>query len=188
MAKQVWDPCCILSPLPAVLVTVRDKKGNDNVLTIGWTGIVCSNPAQVYISVRPERYSHDFLLENGEYVINLTTKALAKATDYCGVKSGRDEDKFASMKLHKEKASKVSPVLIAESPVNIECKVTKVLELGSHDMFLADVVAVDVDEKLIDKNGRLDLGKADLLSYAHGTYYTLGDFVGTFGYTVKKCK
>jgi len=186
VTKQTWNPCSILSPVPAVLVTVRGKNGEENVLTIGWAGTICTIPAMVSISVRKERYSYELLKESGEFVINLTTEALVRATDYCGVRSGRDEDKFAAMELHKEKASKVQAPLIKESPVNIECQVEQVIELGSHDLFIARVVAVDVDEKVIDEKGRLDLGKAHLIAYAHGSYYSLGKQLGTFGYTVKK--
>ncbi len=186
MSKQVWDPCSILSPVPAVLATVRDQSGKDNVLTIAWCGTVSSNPPMVYISVRKERFSHHMLKESGEFVINLTTERLLRAADYCGVRSGRNEDKFAAAGLHKEEASKVSAPLIKESPVNIECRVTEVLELGSHDMFLARVEAVDVDESLLDEKGRLMLEKANLIAYAHGSYFPLGEAIGSFGWSVKK--
>ncbi len=188
MAKQTWNPCSILSPVPAVLVTVKGKNGEENVLTIAWTGTICSNPAMVYISVRKERYSYDLLKESGEFVINLTTEDLVRAADYCGVRSGRSEDKFEKMGLHKEPAAKVGAPLIKESPVNIECRVEQIMELGSHDMFIAKVAAVDVDEKLIDARGRLKMGEAKLLAYAHGSYYGLGKYLGSFGYTVKKNK
>lgn len=188
MSKQIWAPCSILSPVPAVLVTVRGKDGRENVLTIAWTGTVCTNPAMVYISVRKERYSYPMLKESGEFVINLTTKELARAVDYCGVKSGRDTDKFADMKLVREPASKVNAPLLAASPVNIECRVKQVLELGTHDMFLAEVLAVDVDEKYLDGNGRLSLEKAELIGYAHGAYFELGRQLGSFGQTVRKHK
>ena len=188
MAKQTWEPCSILSPVPAVLVTVRGKDGRENVLTIAWTGTVCSSPAMVYISVRKERFSHPMLVESGEFVINLTTKELAHAADYCGVKSGRNEDKFETAKLKREPASVVQAPLLSDSPVNIECKVEQILELGSHDMFLAKVVAVDVDERYLDENGKLDLGKANLIGYVHGTYFELGKQLGTFGQTVRKRK
>lgn len=186
MSKAVWDPCSILSPVPAVLVTVRGKDGQDNILTIAWCGTVCSSPAMVSISVRKERWSYRMLEESKEFVINLTTEKLLKAADYCGVRSGRTEDKFAAMGLHKEKAAKVGAPLLKESPVNIECRVEKILELGSHDLFLARVEAVDVDEELLDARGRLSLEKAGLIAYAHGAYFPLAEAIGTFGFSVKK--
>jgi len=186
MSKKVWEPCSILSPVPAVLVTVRDKDGRPNVLTVAWAGTVCSKPAMVSISVRKERFSHHILTETGEFVINLTTKKLLRATDYCGVRSGRDEDKFAAMHLLTEDAVAVKAPLLTDSPVNIECRVEKVLELGSHDMFLARVEKVDVDERCLDEEGKLSLEKAGLIAYAHGAYHELGKVLGTFGYSVKK--
>ena len=186
MAKQSWKPGNMLYPLPAVLVTCRDRDGQDNVLTIAWTGTVCSDPAMTYISVRPERHSYRIIKETGEFVINLTTKKLAKAADFCGVRSGRDVDKFEAMHLTKEKAEVVNAPLIAESPVNIECKVTEIKHLGSHDMFLAKVVAVHADEAYMDEKGRFSLTAADPIAYSHGTYFTLGEDLGTFGYSVRK--
>lgn len=186
MGKQIWEPCSILSPVPAVLVTVRGKSGQDNVLTIAWCGTVCSSPAMVSISVRKERFSYEMLRESGEFVINLVTEELTRAADYCGVRSGKNEDKFRTSGLTKEPASKVSAPLIAESPVNIECRVKEVLELGSHDLFLAEVLSVDVDEKLLDERGRLMLERAGLVAYAHGQYFPLGETIGSFGYSVKK--
>ena len=186
MPKQKWNPCSILSPVPPVLVTVRDKDGHDNVLTIAWAGTVCSSPAMVSISVKKERFSHHMLMENGDFVINLTNRKLLRAADYCGVRSGRDEDKFTAIKLEKEKASEVNACLLRESPVNIECRVSEVLELGSHDMFLANVVCVDVDEAEIDREGKLVLGMAELVAYTHGSDYEIGKVLGTFGFTVRK--
>ncbi len=188
MAKIQWKPGNMLYPLPAVMVSCADSEGNSNILTIAWTGTVCTNPPMVYISVRPERYSYQMIRETGEFVINLTTKDLAFATDFCGVRSGRDVDKFSEMKLTKESASVVKAPLIGESPVNIECKVTEVKELGSHHMFLAEVVAVHVDECYLNENQKLELGKAEPLVYSHGEYYQLGELLGTFGYSVKKKK
>ncbi|MBQ8639291.1 MAG: flavin reductase family protein [Lachnospiraceae bacterium] len=188
MAKQIWKPGNMVYPVPAVLVSVADKEGNDNLITIAWTGTVCSDPAMTYISVRKSRHSHHMLMETGEFVINLTTKKLLRATDYCGVRSGRDVDKFKEMKLTRGNAAAVSVPVVAESPVNIECKVTQVLELGSHDMFLAEVKAVQVDETLLDEKNRLDLNRAELTSYSHGEYMSLGKSLGTFGYSVKKKK
>lgn len=186
MAKQSWKPGNMVYPLPAVLVTCRGKDGQDNILTIAWTGTVCSDPAMTYISVRKERHSYQMIKETGEFVINLTTRKLAKATDFCGVRSGRDVDKFEAMHLTKEEADVVNVPLIAESPVNIECKVTEVKPLGSHDMFLAKVVAVHADEAYMDEKGKFSLMAADPIAYSHGTYYTLGEKLGTFGYSVKK--
>ena len=184
--KQLWKPGNMVYPLPAVLVTVRDREGRDNVLTVAWTGTVCTNPPMAYISVRPQRHSYQALRETGEFVINLTTEELAWATDYCGVVSGRDQDKFAACRLTREEASEVNVPLIAESPVNIECRVREVKELGSHHMFLADVVAVHASEDYMDENGRFALEKARPITYSHGTYYSLGRKLGTFGYSVKK--
>ena len=163
MAKISFKPGNMLYPLPAVLVTVTDKAGNDNVLTIGWTGTICSDPAMVSISVRPERHSYHMIKETGEFVINLTTGKLAFATDYCGVKSGRDVDKFKEMHLTKLPAQKVGAPLIGESPVNIECRVTQTIELGTHVMFLATVEAVTVDDAYMDEKNTFHLRKADPL-------------------------
>ena len=188
MAKVEWKPGNMVYPLPAVMVSCADKEGNSNIITIAWTGTVCTNPPMAYISVRPERHSYQMIRETGEFVINLTTKDLAFATDFCGVRSGRDVDKFSEMKLTKESGSVVSAPMIGESPVNIECKVTEVKELGSHHMFLADVVAVHVDDKYMNENQKFELGKAEPLAYSHGEYYSLGELLGTFGYSVKKKK
>lgn len=186
MAKQSWKPGNMLYPVPAVLVTVADQHGKQNIFTVAWAGTVCSTPAMVSISVRPERFSHHMIEETGEFVINLTTKELTYATDYCGVKSGRDMDKFQELNLHTMQAEKVNAPLLMESPVNMECIVKQTIRLGSHDMFLAEVVAVHADERFMDANGRFDLESADLMAYSHGTYYTLGKKLGTFGYSVKK--
>lgn len=186
MSKQSWKPGNMLYPVPAVLVTCSDKEGNDNVLTVAWAGTVCSDPVMLSISVRKERYSHHMIKESGEFVVNLTTKELAGATDYCGVRSGRDQDKFTAMHLTKGKGEKVGAPIIMESPVNIECKVKQVLELGSHDMFLAEVVNVQVSEEYMDEKGSFHLNDADLLAYSHGEYYSLGEKLGNFGYSVRK--
>ena len=186
MGRVDFKPGNMLYPLPAVLVSCSDQNGNDNLLTVAWTGTVCSDPAMVSISVRKERYSHQMIRETGEFVINLTTAELVRAVDFCGVRSGKDVDKWAEMKLHKLPAEKVKAPMLEESPVNIECKVTQILELGSHDMFLAEVMAVNVDESLLDEKGTLHLSDADLLAYSHGRYYGLGDCIGKFGYSVQK--
>lgn len=186
MAKQSWKPGNMLYPVPAVLVSCRDKKGNDNVLTVAWAGTICSDPAMLSISVRKERHSYPMIKESGEFVVNLTTKELVRATDYCGVKSGRDEDKFAAAGLTKGEAEKINAPIIMESPVNLECRVVNVLELGSHDMFLAEVVNVQVSDEYMDEKGGFHLNDANLLAYSHGEYYTLGEKLGTFGYSVRK--
>ena len=186
MAKQLWKPGNMIYPLPAVMVSVTDGEGNDNIITVAWTGTVCTNPAMAYISVRPSRYSYDMIRKTGEFVINLTTEKLAYATDFCGVRSGRDVDKFQKLNLTKEKAQFVSAPMIGEAPVSIECRVREVKELGSHDMFLADVLAVHADEAYMDKNNRFRLNDAGLLVYSHGEYLAGGRKVGTFGYSVKK--
>ena len=186
MAKQSWKPGNMLYPLPAVLVTVADKEGRQNIFTVAWAGTVCSDPAMVSISVRPERYSYHMIEETGEFVINLTTAKLAYATDYCGVRSGRDVDKFKEMHLTPIPGKEVKAPLLEESPVNIECKVKQIIKLGTHEMCLAEVVAVHADEAYMDENGKFYLSKADPMVYSHGTYYTLGKELGSFGYSVRK--
>ncbi len=186
MGKQVWKPGNMLYPLPAVMVSCGREGEKPNIITIAWAGTVCSDPAMVSISVRPSRYSYQIIRETGEFVINLVTRELTFAMDHCGVRSGRDTDKFREMKLTAQPANKVKAPLIAESPVNIECRVQQVLELGSHHMFLASVEAVDVDEAYLDSAGKLHLNDADLTAYSHGTYYSLGEALGTFGYSVRR--
>lgn len=186
MNKQLWKPGNMLYPLPAVLVSTADNEGRQNVFTVAWTGTICSDPPMVSISVRPERYSYHMICETGDFVINLTTEALAYATDYCGVKSGRNTDKFREMNLTPLPADIVKAPLIAESPVNIECRVVEKKELGSHHMFLAEVAAVHAGEAYLDENQRFDLSKAKPIVYSHGAYYALGKPLGTFGYSVKK--
>lgn len=186
MAKQEWKPGNMLYPLPAVMVSVSDKDGHYNIITVAWAGTVCTNPPMLSISVRPERYSYHMIKETGEFVVNLTTESLAYATDYCGVRSGKDVDKFQEMKLTRGAASKVKAPLIKESPVNIECKVKQVLELGSHHMFLAEVVAVHVDEVYMNEKNKFELSKAKPIVYSHGEYYGIGKLLGTFGYSVRK--
>lgn len=185
--RQVWRPGNMLYPLPAVMVSAADKAGNANILTVAWTGTVCSDPAMLYISVRPERYSYHMIRETGEFVVNLTTEKLSYATDWCGVRSGRDVDKWKEMALTKGAADKLvyAPVIL-ESPVNIECRVTEVKELGSHHMFLAEVAAVQVDERYMKKDGKFELNSTGLLAYSHGEYLGLGKELGKFGWSVKK--
>lgn len=186
MSKELWKPGNMLYPLPVVMISVADKDGKANIITVAWAGTVCTNPPMVSISVRPERYSYDILKETGEFVINLTTKELAYATDYCGVKSGRDVDKFREMNLTPIAGEKVKAPLIKESPVNLECRVKQVLPLGSHDMFLAEVVAVHADKKYMDEKGKFHLEYAEPIVYSHGSYLATGETIGTFGYSVKK--
>ena len=188
MAKIEWKPGNMVYPLPAGMVSCADKACNSNIITVAWTGTVCTNPPMAYISVRPERHSYQMIRETGEFVLNLTTKDLGFATDFCGVRSGRDVDKFSEMKLTKEKASVVAAPMIGESPVNIDCKVTEVKELGSHPMFLEDVVEDNVDDAYMNETQKFELGKAEPIIYSHGEYYGLGELLGTFGYSVKKKK
>ena len=176
----------MLYPLPVVMVSVADKEGRPNIITIAWAGTICSNPPMVSISVRPERHSYSIIKETKEFVINLTTKELAYATDYCGVKSGRDVDKFKEMKLTAVPGKEVKAPLIGERPVCLECKVRDIVPLGSHDMFIADVVAVHADEKYMDEKGKFHLENAEPIVYSHGSYMTTGETIGTFGYSVKK--
>ena len=176
----------MLYPVPAVLVGCRDENGEDNLMTAAWVGTICSDPVMVSVSIRKERYSHDIIEQTGEFPLSLTTTALARATDYCGVRSGRDRDKFSDMNLTPLASTKISAPGVSESPVVLECKVRQIMRLGSHDMFIADVVNVSVDEALLSPNGRLELERADLIAYSHGEYYSLGKKLGKFGYSVKK--
>lgn len=185
MSKLKWKAGTMVYPLPAVMVSCGNFE-KSNIITVAWTGTICTNPAMVYISVRPERYSYDLIKNSGEFVINLTTKDIVYQTDFAGVKSGKDIDKFEALKLTKEHANEVKCPLIKESPVNIECKVIEIKELGSHHMFIAEVLCVDVDEKYLDDTGKFDLEKCDLISYSHGQYYNLGDNLGKFGFSVMK--
>lgn len=184
--KQTWRPGNMLYPLPVVMLSCGRPGEKPNIITVAWAGTICSDPAMVSVSIRPERYSYDIIKETKEFVINLTTKDLVYATDYCGVKSGRDVDKFKDMNLTAMSATKVSCPLIEESPVNIECKVKEIVKLGSHDMFIADVLAVDVSEKYMDESGKFNLENTDLLAYSHGEYFLLGEKLGKFGYSIKK--
>ena len=189
MSKTAFKPGNMLNPLPAVMVSCGDAPENYNIITIAWTGTICSDPPMCYISVRPTRHSHAIISRTGEFVINIATAALARETDWCGVHSGRDCNKFREMGLHTETAQLVKAPLIAECPLNIECRVTEIKHLGSHDMFMAEVVAVDAEESLIDKStGAFQLNHAQPLAYSHGKYYTLGEKLGGFGFSVKKRK
>ncbi|MCR4654843.1 MAG: flavin reductase family protein [Lachnospiraceae bacterium] len=184
--KQSWKAGNMLYPVPSVMVSCQRPGEKPNIITVAWAGTVCSAPPMVSISVRPERYSHDIIKETGVFVINLTTGRLIRAADLCGVKSGRDTDKFRELRLTAGKAFKVSCPVIEESPVNIECRVKKMLSLGSHDMFLAEVLCVDVSEEYLDKNGSFELDRTGLTVYSHGEYFALGKKLGKFGFSVKK--
>lgn len=186
MKKEIWKAGNMVYPLPAVMVSCGRRGERPNILTVAWTGTVCTNPPMAYISVRPERYSYDIIRETGEFVINLTTRKLVRAADYCGVRSGRDVDKFQEMHLTPEPAERLEAPLIGESPVNIECRVTEVKELGSHHMFLAEVLCVHVDTSYMDEKGKFGLNRTGLAAYSHGEYLELGGKLGTFGYSVKK--
>lgn len=187
MAKQFWKGSTLLAPVPAALVTCGTME-QPNVLTIGWTGIVCTRPPMTYISVRPERYSHDIIKNSGEFVINLTTSAMCRETDFCGVKSGKDTDKLSVCGFHTVPAQKVAPPLIEECPLSLECRVTEEKLLGSHTMFLAEIIGIDVDERYIDSKGKLNLQQCGLMAFAHGEYFTLGRKLGDFGFSVRKKK
>jgi len=187
MEKITWRGGAMLAPLPVCLVTCKDGE-KENVFTVAWTGILNTIPAKTYIAVRKERFSYDLIKNSKEFVLNLTTEALARATDFCGVRSGKDMDKFKEMNLTTQNATEVNCPLLSDSPVNLECRVTDIVELGSHDMFIADIVAVDVAKDLVDENEKLHLDKANLIAYSHGEYFKLGEKIGKFGYTVKKEK
>jgi flavin reductase (DIM6/NTAB) family NADH-FMN oxidoreductase RutF len=189
MPKQLWKPSTILNPVPVVMVSCADREGTPNIITIAWTGTVNSEPPMLSIAVRPERYSHGIISKQKQFVVNLVTSRLVRAADFCGVRSGRDTDKFAATGLTPAPASSVEAPLIRESPVNIECRVRKIIPLGSHDLFLAEITAVNVDEALIDPKGRLRLDRAGLVCYNHGEYFALlGRALGYFGYSVRKKK
>lgn len=186
MSKVLWKSGNMIYPLPVVMVTMTDNNGRDNIITVAWTGTICTNPAMAYISVRPERYSYNILKETKEYVINLTTESLVYETDYCGVKSGKDINKFNQLKLIKEKALNINAPLIKKSPINIECRVKEIIPYGSHDMFVSEVLAIHAEGDYMDANGKFDLSIAKPIVYSHGEYFSLGEKLGKFGYSVKK--
>lgn len=188
MAKLQWKPGTLLYPVPVVLVTCGDFSGVKNVFTVAWAGTVCSEPVMVSISVRPERYSYDLIKQSGEFVINLPSRSMVLAVDYCGVVSGKTVDKFQTAGLTPTQSQHVKAPAIGEAPLSLECQVISTISLGTHDLFIAKVLGVQVDERLIDRNGRLDLGKANLISYIHGHYWTMKEPVGNFGFSVKKNK
>lgn len=185
--KVTWKAGTFIYPIPAVMVSCGTME-KSNIITVAWTGIINTNPAMAYISVRPSRYSYKLIKKQGEFVINLTNKELVKATDWCGVRSGEKFDKFKEMNLHKEKANFVNCPMIKESPVSVECKVKEIKEMGSHHMFIAEVVAINADKKYIDENGAFDISKCDLIAYSNGGYYSLGKKIGKFGFSVQKKK
>lgn len=187
MSRKIWKAGTFIYPIPAALISCGSME-KSNILTVAWTGIINTDPAMVYISVRPNRYSYNIIKKNKEFVINLTNKELAYATDWCGVRSGKDYDKFKEMKLHKEKARFVKCPIIKESPVAVECKLKEIVELGSHHMFIAEVLSIDADEKYIDDKGSFDISKCNLIAYANGGYYSLGKKIGKFGYSVQRKK
>lgn len=185
--KQDWKPGTMIYPLPAIMVSCGNNPAEYNIITVSWVGTICTNPPMCYISVRPERHSYPVLTKNMEYVINLTTVEMAYATDWCGVVSGKDHHKFEELKLTPGKASVVNAPLIEESPLCIECRVKEVMALGSHDMFISEVLNVCADDKYLDeKSGAFDMKKANLLVYVHGKYYQIGELIGHFGWSVKK--
>ena len=186
MSKQNWKPGNMLNPVPAVMVSLADKDGKNNIITVAWAGTICTNPPMLSISARPERYSYNMIKNTGEFVVNLTTEELVRACDFCGVKSGRDVDKFKEMKLTPLKMEHVSAPGISESPVNIECKVVEAKELGSHTMFIAEVLGVTVDESHMDEKGKFLINEAGLVMYSHGEYFRMGDKLGKFGYSIQK--
>ena len=188
MEREFWKPGNMLYPVPAVMVSCKRKGERPNIITVAWAGTVCSDPVMLSISVRKERYSHAIIAESGEFVVNLVTKELAYALDYCGVRSGRNVDKFREMKLTEQQLEQVEIPGIAESPVNIACKVVEIKELGSHDLFLAQVVGVTIDDRYMDDTGRFHLNDAGLVAYSHGEYFELGKRLGKFGYSVQKKK
>lgn len=186
MGKDVWKPGTVLYPVPAVMVSCGSMTGEKNIITVAWTGTINSDPAMTYISVRPQRHSYNMIKDSGEFVINLTTEDLAFACDYCGVKSGRDIDKFKEMKLTPASGTKISAPIIYESPVNIECRVKEIIHLGSHDMFLGEVVCVNVSDEYMDESGKFHFNKTKPVCYSHGEYFGLGNSLGKFGFSVRK--
>ena len=189
MAKQKWKGGALIAPVPPAMISCgSEEDGSSNIITVAWTGIINTIPPKTYISVRPSRHSYKLIRERGEFAINLTTAELVKSADFCGIYTGAKVNKFEKCNLHKEEASEISCPLIAESPLSLECRVTDVIELGSHHMFLADIVAVDVDESLINADGKLCLDRAHLAAFAHGEYFALGEKLGYFGFSVKKKK
>ena len=191
MAKITWKGGALIAPIPPAMVSCAGADGRPNIITVGWTGILCTHPPKTYISVRPERHSYGLIKESGEFVINLTSRELTKAADFCGMRTGRKVDKFKTMNLTPEIPADIegfSAPAIAEAPMSIYCKVTDIIPLGSHDMFMADIVGISLDEKLIDEKGKLCIERAELTAFAHGEYFELGKKIGNFGFSVVKKK
>lgn len=186
MSKTMWKPGTMLYPVPSVMVSCANKSNENNIITIAWTGIICSNPPMLYVSIRPERFSYDMIKESGDFVVNVPNRELAFAVDFCGVKSGRDINKFEHLKLTASKSNMVTSPYIQESPLNLECKVKDIIKLGSHDMFISEIMCVNVEDTLIDSTGKLQLNNAHLICYNHGEYRTLSDSLGHFGFSVRK--
>lgn len=187
MGKESWKGGALLAPIPPAMVSCGTME-HPNILTIAWTGIINTKPPKTYISVRPSRYSYELIKQSGEFVINLTTSSLVRAADFCGVRSGKDINKFACCQLTPEQATVLSAPMIAESPLSMECKVSEIIPLGTHDMFLADVIAVNVDQQYIDQDGKLHLERCGLAAFAHGAYFEIGKKIGSFGFSVRKKK
>lgn len=186
MARQFWKASNMLAPIPAAIITTADGEGHTDMMTAAWVGTVCSDPVMVSVSVRPSRLTHDYIEKTGDFVVNLTTKELVRATDWVGVKSGRDVDKWKAMGLTPFDSKYVKSPGIAESPVCLECVVRQQLELGTHTMYIGEVLSTDIDDKLLDETGKFDLSRANLITYAHGEYFALGESLGKFGFSVKK--
>jgi flavin reductase (DIM6/NTAB) family NADH-FMN oxidoreductase RutF len=185
MSKQMWKPGTLLYPLPAVMVSCSSE-GINNIITVAWTGIICSDPAMLYVSIKPERYSYNIIKDSGSFVVNIPNRKLTYAVDFCGVKSGRTINKFEHLGLTPQKSNQVDAPSIGECPVNLECRVKNILPLGSHDMFISEIICVDVEEGLLDKSGKLQLNKADLICYNHGEYRALAESLGHFGFSIRK--
>lgn len=189
MSRVYWKPSNLLNPVPAVLISCTDGEGHDNVMTAAWAGTVCSDPVMVSVSIRKSRYSHAMIMKTREFVMNLTSEDMVRAVDYAGIYSGEKIDKFdlpGQLHMTREKSPVIDAPCVAESPICLECRVKEVLELGSHDMFVAEVVSTDIDDRLLDENGTLDLSRAHLIAYCHGEYRTLGKTIGKFGFTSLK--
>ena len=187
--KQDWKPGTLIYPQPTVMISCGTTPEEYNIITVGWVGTLCTNPPMCYISLRPERHSYDIIKRNMEFVINLTNKDLAKSADWCGIRSGKHNNKFEATNLTPGKSSVINTPTITESPISLECKVKEIVPLGSHHMFIAEIVNVQADDKYLDPStGQFDMQKANLIAYAHGNYYELTKHIGKFGWSVEKKK